>query len=361
MLPSSAESALRLGLLCWEGYDASSVLEPFCHSRHVSFTTQTLLSDAQTACDLTDGSLSNWDVLNINNAYVKDYLHPRGLIDPLNKARFEQSLERSLGNWSPEIRHLYDWTRSDDDQLLGICQRFGAFNFVVNTRRIDVHSAEDQGFQLANDTAMTDRFGILKYDDFNIFHICLAADINPFVPLNNGELDAYSVVAQRWHSGARIVTDDHHRLNRALLAGDIDFYNSGGVYTVSPVRMEGHHHLAAITPASGPVDGKGAIAFAEITSCLANSNNPSMAMDFIEYLLQPDTAVRVASVSGTCNPVAQMGNPAVLARFDKHFLESIQWQSLEEDISRCVHYQLVPDHAELLRRLREARATRRAS
>ena len=79
-----------------------------------------------------------------------------------------------------------------------------------------------------------------------------------------------------------------------------------------------------------------------------------LAAAFLEYLVEPETAVRVAFVDDTCNPVAQMGDPAVLAAFSRSQLEAIQWDTLEEDIARCADYDIVPDLDALLALLRDA-------
>ena len=61
--------------------------------------------------------------------------------------------------------------------------------------------------------------------------------------------------------------------------------------------------------------------------------------------MEPETAWRVALTERTANPVAQMGRPEVFERFSARDLDAIQWDSLEEDVSRCADYDLVPDHA----------------
>ena len=97
--------------------------------------------------------------------------------------------------------------------------------------------------------------------------------------------------------------------------------------------------------------------FTEITSALARPDPHPDAEAFLAYLLEPETAVRIAFVEGTCNPVAQMGDPRVMAAFGRDQLDAIQWDTLEEDIARCVDYDLVPDHDELLGHLRAAART----
>ena len=123
-----------MNLLCWEGYEADSVLGEFARSRKIKTTAQTLLSDAATAHALLHGGHTQWDVLNINNPWVRDFLCQHRVIRTLDEDRFENTLTRLL----PEFDRLSQWARDDSGNIIGVCQRFGAFNFVVNARRIDL-------------------------------------------------------------------------------------------------------------------------------------------------------------------------------------------------------------------------------
>ena len=342
-------------LLCWEGYDSPRVLGPFERRRSTCVRARTLLSDAGTADDLLAGR-ATCDVLNINNAWIRGSLHRAGLVRTLDPTRFEPHFERML----PQFSRLYAWARDTKGGApIGICQRFGPFNLVVDTNRVDRASAEDQGFELANERAPRP-YGILLYEDFNLFHVCIGAGLDPFSSLSEDEVERFDATARRWYRGATVVTDDHFELNRALVDGTIDFYLSGGIYTASPARLAGHMEVRAVTPRSGPIGGRGGIVFTEITSVLEFASQSGEAEDFLEYLLEPETAFRAAFAERTANPVAQMGMPEVFDRFSARGLEAIQWDDLEEDIARCADYDLVPDHAALLPRLRDAARTARA-
>ncbi len=343
-----------LRILCWEGYDDPAVLDPFAAERRIETHAETLLSDWDAARRLAAGDAAHWDILNINNAYVAKYLHPRGLIRELDPKRFRS------GDPLPAFGGLDRWARSATGARLGICQRFGPFNLVVNTDRIDLGSAEDQGFALADDPASEGRFGLLYYEDFNLFHMCIGAGIDPFAHLDEDAEAAFAQTARRWLDAAKLVSDDHHALNRALIAGDIDFYLSGGIFTASPARLAGHRQLRAVTPRTGPIGGRGGIVFAEITSVLEHPGTSAHAEAFLDYLLSPEAAKRIAFTPGTCNPVAQMGNEAVRASFTAEQLDAIQWDTLEEEIARCADYDIMPNHDTLLALLRTAAGRRNA-
>lgn len=341
-----------LNILCWEGYHERSYLAPFESEFGVRTHGEALVSDFAAAERIAGPERSSWDVINLNNPFARDYLDPRGLIRPLDRGRFEPLFERML----PEYATLLQCARGRDGaRLLGVCQRFGAFNLVINADRIAAARAADEGFDLANDAANAGRFGILAYDDFNVFHVAIGAGLDPFVGFDDRALAAFSATATRWFAAARLVSPDHHALNRALLAGDIDFYVSGGVYTCSPVRLAGHRNIRAVTPMRGPIGGKGGIVFAEVTSIVERADTPEVAEDFLAYMLRPEPTIEIAFAAGTCNPVMQMGDPKVMRAFSREQLTAIQWDTLQEDVARCAPYALAPDYPALHARLIAAR------
>jgi spermidine/putrescine transport system substrate-binding protein len=340
-----------LKILCWDGYQEPALLEPFARTRGCTVEGETLLSDYAAALSVA-ADAGRWDVINLNNPFARDFLHPRGLLRPLDRSRFDVRFAGSL----PQLRAAHRWAVSADGaEILGICQRFGPFNLVVNTDRISLGTATDQGFELANDAANAGRFGILAYDDFNVLHIAIGAGLDPFSSLDDAGLARFAATARRWHTSAAIVTTDHLALNRALAEGAIDFYISGGIYTASPARLAGCGMVRAITPRSGPVNGKGGIFFIEVISVLAHAKTPSLAEDFLDYLLQPETALAAALAAGACNPVAQMGDRAVLDRFTAPQLHAMQWDTLDEELALCTDYAIAPDYPKLHQLLLTAR------
>lgn len=336
----------KLNFHCWEGYECETFLQTFERECNVQVNPQTLLSDAATAQQIACGNAASCHVLNINNGWVRDYLRPRGHIRTLDKDRFAHSMQGLLSFFDND--ELGQWANDDKGEQIGICQRFGPFNFVVNTRKVDQASAEDQGFHLAQDKRHRGRYGILSYIDFNLFHLCIGADVNPFEKLSEQQLRQVAQLARDWRDNASIISDDHFALNRALVDGDIDFYLSGGVYTAAVARRDGHRQVCAVTPKRGPVNGKGGIVFAEITSIIERPDTPAAAEQFLEWLLRPQTATAIAMTERTCNPVAQMGNPAVLQQFSTAQLDWIQWDDLAESVARSSHYALMPNQAEVL-------------
>lgn len=333
-----------LNILCWEGYADRGLLRPFADEFGVSVFGETFLSDFAAAARIASEEGAAWDIVNLNNPFARDYLRPKGLVRALDRARFEPFFERMLPAYRRIRRCAYS---ADGSELLGVCQRFGGFNLVINSDRISPAAAADQGFDLPNQPGNAKRFGILAYDDFNIFHISIGSGLDPFQPLSAAQIGVFAGTARRWFAAAAMVTADHHALNRALVTGDIDFYVSGGVYTCGAARLEGHRQLRAITPLRGPIAGKGGIVFVEVTSVVERPDTPAAAEDFLAYLMRPEVAIRIGCASGTLSPVMQMGDATVMRAFSARALDALQWDGLEEEVARSAEYAMVPSHSAL--------------
>jgi len=331
----------QMNILCWEGYNSDEVLGPF-RSAHSGATVraESGTSDPDMINKLRAGEVNVWDLINVNQPWARDQLYPEGLIKPLNKDRFMPYFEKML----PDFAAPYPLAFADDGNLLGMPQRYGPFSFVVNTDKISRATAEEQGWNLFLDPAMKGRYGVLTYDNWNIIHMCLTAGLNPFEAIEGTAADKFKQTAKTIFGGAKLLTEDLVAMNTALINGEIDAYFTGGTYTASPARFDGATNIRGITPASGPVDGKGGVAWIELTSTVNNPNPSSLAEDFLEFVQQPDISKAVSFAEGTYNPISQMGNPDVMSKFDKDELDAIQWDSLDDEMSRSLDYRVVTSY-----------------
>lgn len=335
----------QLNILCWEGYNSDDVLGPF-RSAHpeAKVRAQTGTSDPAMINQLRAGGLKVWDVLNVNQPWAQSVLHPEGLITPLSRERFEPYFDLML---PPFQKYPLAYSQTGEE-LLGMPQRFGPFSFVVNTDKISREMAEDQGWNLFLDEKMKGRYGVLAYDNWNLMHISLTAGLNPFEKMDDAAKAKFEETAKAIVSNAKMLSGDLAAMNLALINGSIDAYFTGGTYTASPARYEGFTNVRAITPNSGPVDGKGGVVWVELTSRVNNPNPSPLGAEFLEFVQQPGICKHVAFAQGTYNPVTQMGNPNVFDRFSKEELTAIQWDSLAEEIERSLDYRIVASYDELI-------------
>ncbi len=347
MLPRGASAAREkeLNILCWEGYNSAQVLDPFRQAKEATVKAESLTNDPTMINRLRAGEINVWDLINVNNPWARKIMHPEKLIKPLDRARFEPYFDKML----PGFKAPYKWAMDDSgNELLGMVQRFGPYSFVVNTDKVSRATAEDQGWDLWNDAANDKKYGILESDDWNVFCLCCISGFDPFRTHTDEEVTKFTDTAKRVFKGAKVV-GDIATMNQALIAGEIDFHLTGGTYSASPARADGHPNIRGITPKKGPMPGgKGGISWIEVTSVVNNPEVSPLAADFLEYVQAPDIAHVVAFAEGTFNPVTQMGNPDCFKLFTKEELDTIQWDSLDEEMAASIEYDIVPDYDKLL-------------
>jgi spermidine/putrescine transport system substrate-binding protein len=350
--PALAARNDQMNILCWEGYNSDEVLGPFRKAHPgSSVRAESGTSDPDMINKLRAGEIKVWDLINLNQPWARDVLYPNKLIKPLDKDRFMPYFDKM----TTEFAAPYPLSFADNGDLIGMPQRYGAFNFVVNTDKISRKMAEDEGWDLFLDSSMKNRYGVLTYDNWNVIHICLAAGLDPFKPIAGSDEAKFTKAAEQILGNAKLLTDDLVAMNTAMINGEIDAYFTGGTYTASPARYDGATNVRGITPNSGPVNGKGGVVWIELTSAVNNPDPSSLAEDFLEFVQGPELSKAVAFTEGTYNPVSQMGNPACMAMFDSEELDAIQMDSLAEDMSKSMDYQVVASYDSLIEIYTKAR------
>ena len=159
---------------------------------------------------------------------------------------------------------------------------------------------------------MAGKYGILESDDWNVFNIFVIAGIDPFTRAHRGRDGEVHRDRQARVQGRQAGRRHRHDEPGAGLRRD----------RLPPHRR---HLLASRRPA--PTASRtarhhaqeGADGAARAASPGSRSPRRStirdlspLAVEFLEYVQQPETAHTVAFAEGTFNPVAQMGNPEVL-------------------------------------------------
>jgi spermidine/putrescine transport system substrate-binding protein len=342
-MAGKAHAAAReneLNILVWEGYNADNVLDPFRAEFKTKVSAGAVISDPDAVNKLRAGESKLWDIVNLNNPFARSQLWPAGLIRELPQDEFKVYFDNML----PSFKWPYKWAMSlDNKHLLGMVQRFGPFSFVVNTDVISRESAEDQGFNLFLDPKMKGRYGLLTWANWNIIHMSIAAGFSPFRKHTPEELRKFKETAEYLFANAKVLSDDQLLLNQALISKEIDCYFSGGTYTSSVPRHEGYNNVRAITPKSGPMEGKGGVVWIELTSVVNNPNLSGRAHDFLHYIMRPTVSHQVAFSEGAYNTVSQMGDPKVFAMFSKEELNTLQYDSLEWELAHCTDFDINPD------------------
>jgi spermidine/putrescine transport system substrate-binding protein len=344
-LPGMASAQTRpLSLLTWDAYADPRLLDLWRSQTGVDVRYEIHISDPTSVNRLRAGETAVWDFINVNNPWARNVMWPAGLIAELPRDRFDP-----LYAQMKEKFHLpYKWAMSEDgEKLLGVVQRYETFDFVVNPDVISPALAMDEGWDLFNNPDFAGRYGILAYEDWNVMDICMGAGIHPFREKTDDEVAKFEETCNNWIQNAALITTDFVQLNLAILNGEIDLYFTGGTYTTAAARLEGVTELYAITPNSGPADGKGGINWIELNSAVANPDMHPNAFDWLEFITTVDAAELVARGNGNLQPVSQMANPELMSRFSADELAAIQWDEFDQRIANAVEFDIVPDYDRL--------------
>ncbi|TAG09719.1 MAG: extracellular solute-binding protein [Verrucomicrobia bacterium] len=364
VLPSrafaSSERAKELNILCWEGYNSDNVLNPFREMhKGIELKAESGTDDPSMINKLRAGEINVWDLINLNQCWAREQMWPEKLIKPISKERFMPYIEKMMPMFYTKEKGVNRFALSPDGtELIGMMQRFGPMNFVVNTKKISKALAEDEGLPMFLDPKMKGKFGLLAWDNWNVLHMCVASGFTPYKVHTPEEIETFKKTAQTLFTNANMIASDPAQLNQALINGEIDAIFSGGTYTCSVARAEGFNEVLHISPLKGPMDGKGSIQWFEVTSVVNNPKVSPLAEDFLEYVQKPDICHTVAMAEASHNPVSQMSQPAVFAKFSKEELNCFQWDTLEEDMNRSADYETIPDNDVLTAIYNEAKRSR---
>ena len=338
------DAGRELALLTWDAYADPRLLNLWREQTGGSIRYEIHVSDPTSVNRLRAGEAAVWDFVNLNNPWARRQLWPAGLIRDLPRERFEPLYEQMYEKFAPP----YHWSMSEDgEHLLGVVQRFETFDFVVNSDVISPALAKNEGWDIFNNPDFKNRYGILAYEDWNVMDICMGAGIHPFREKTEEQVAAFERTARRWINNAKLITTDFSQLNLAVINKEIDAYFTGGTYSITSARLEGINNLYAITPESGPADGKGGLNWIELNSAVANPEPSSDILDFLEWITQPEPAYIIANGNGNLQPVSQMAQPEVLSKFTTKQLAALQWDEFDERITNAVEFDIVPDYDRL--------------
>lgn len=336
----------EMNIYCWEGYNSDKVLDPFRTEFKCTVKAQGLISDPDAVNQLRAGETKIWDIINLNNAWGRRQLFPEKLIVPLDQARFKPLWDMVL----PEFKWPYYWAMSDDgNNLLGMVQRFGPSGVLVNTDKISKATMEDEGYDVFLADDFKGKYAVLMYDDWVIMHVAMAAGFSPFKELSEAQLTKFEEVMRKVINNAAFLSDDMNAIALGMINGSIVGSFPGSTYTVSAARFDGNKNLRCVIPKKGPEDtgGKAGVCWMELTSTVNNPQLSPRAADFLEYCYRPETCKRVSFAEGTYNPVTQMGDKRVMALYDQDELDAIQFDTLDEDMSRCADFDIIPSYPKL--------------
>ena len=129
-IPASAQDRV-LNLLTWDAYADPRLTELWQKQTQGTLKPEIHISDPQSVNRLRAGETKNFDFLNVNDPWARNYLWPEKLIVDCPASASSRSSCRCCRSSSRPSSAAYS---EDGQHLLGVVQRFETFDFVDQHR-----------------------------------------------------------------------------------------------------------------------------------------------------------------------------------------------------------------------------------
>ena len=126
--------------------------------------------------------------------------------------------------------------------------------------------------------------------------------IDPWQELDEAALAEVRKVIAAALKNTRAIVGDMAIAQKGLLDGSLYGLLGGGTYTTLNLRVRGHLNVVSVIPEERNGLKQGII-WMEATGLVDNGRNPTVAKDFLKYLVAPETARKLAITDATSNLV----------------------------------------------------------
>ncbi len=308
----SASAAESLNYMCWEGYNAPSILDPFQKKNDVSIAIDLITDSAGGFAKLAAGASRDFDLVSSDSPWIQR-MGPAGFCRFIDDKDFAAQYE----DFYPQFRAPFVPLQFEG-KATGLPTRWGWVGPTVNTKfdKLETWSSYAPVF----DPAYRDKICLLDWGDWPIMPLALYAGVNPYEELDQAALDEVRKVLRAAFKNTRAIVADLAVAQKGLLDGSFRALIGGGTYCTSSLRIKGHDYIQSIVPE--PKDGlKQGIIWMEATGLIDNGKNTQVAADFLKYIVSPDVAKQLAITDATCNLVPNSKAEALFSEDEKKALQ----------------------------------------
>lgn len=294
-LPSQSLAATEhLNYMCWEGYDAPSVLDPFKNEHDVTFSIDRITDSPGGFAKLAAGGYRDFDLVSSDLPWVR-LMGPAGFCRYLDPADFAEQ----YAGFYPQFQAPFE-PLMDDGKITGLPTRWGWVGPSIN---LDHDSVENwRTYAPVFDSKYKDKICLLDWGEWPIMPLVLYAGIDPWQELDQAALDEVRKVIKAALANSRAIIGDLAIAQRGLLDGSLFGLIGGGTYTTLNLRAQGHLNIVA--PVPEPHNGmKQGVIWMEATGLIENGRNPKLAVEFLRHLVKPEVALNLAFTEATSNLV----------------------------------------------------------
>lgn len=316
-----AAAAESLNYMCWEGYNAPSILEPFQKSNNASISIDLITDSAGGFAKLAAGASREFDLVSSDSPWIQR-MGPAGFCRYIEEADFADQ----FADFYPQFRAPFQ-PLAFEGKATGLPTRWGWVGPTVNTKfdKLETWSSYAPVF----DSAYKDKICLLDWGDWPIMPLALYAGVNPYEELDAAALEEVRKVLRAAFKNTRAIVADLAVAQKGLIDGSFRALIGGGTYATSALRMQGHDYIQSIVPE--PRNGlKQGIIWMEATGLIDNGKNSQVAADFLKYIVSPDVAKQLAITEATCNLVPNSKAEALFSDAEKKALQmDYMWTAWE--------------------------------
>jgi len=307
-----ARAAESLNYMCWEGYNAPSILEPFQKQHDAAISIDLITDSAGGFAKLAAGASRDFDLVSSDSPWIQR-MGPAGFCRFIDEADFAGQ----FAEFYPQFRATFA-PLAFEGKATGLPTRWGWVGPTVNTKfdKLETWSSYAPVF----DSAYKDKICLLDWGDWPIMPLALYAGINPYEELDEAALEEVRKVLRAAFKNTRAIVADLAVAQKGLIDGSFRALIGGGTYATSALRMKGHDYIQSIVPE--PKNGlKQGIIWMEATGLIDNGKNSQIAADFLKYIVSPEVAKQLAITEATCNLVPNSKAEALFSEEEKKALQ----------------------------------------
>lgn len=313
MLPARARaSTTTLNYMCWEGYNAANIIEPFEKANDCSISIDLIADSPGGFAKLAAGGYRDFNVVSSDSPWITR-MGPAGLCEFLDDAEFKAEYDSFYDHFKAPFSPL-----QFEGKATGLPTRWGWIGPTVNTKfdKVETWSSYAPCF----DPAYRDKICVLDWGDWPIMPMALYAGINPYKELDKAELEEIRKVLRALFKNTRALVGDLAVAQKGLLDGSFRALIGGGSYCTSVLRKDGHKEVMTIVPE--PKDGLNqGILWMEATALVKNDKDPALSKKLMKHLVSPEVAVNLAWTDATCNLVPSKAAEALFTAEQKDALQ----------------------------------------
>lgn len=331
-----------LNMMCWDGYDAPAVWQPFAQERGVDFNFDLVVDSPGAFAKLQGGGHRNFDLIAVDSPWIRR-LGPAGLAEMLDPEEWQATTSDFFEPFQLPFSPL-----AHEGQQTGLPTRFGLVGLPLNSE----HTSEDEfrSYDALFADANRGKIGVMDWGDWPIVPLALHAGIDPYQEMDESAVEEMRDVFRALFRQTRAFFTDNTVAQEALLDGSVKTLLGAGTYVTSGPRMEGLDNIYTVVPQ--PQNGMNqGIVWIEGMAIVSNPSNPELAADALRHYVSPQAAYEL-----TMNPITANPSPNSQVEYTDEERETLQLDYMFEVWDDCVIHDFVPTLDRLLTVWEEERA-----